>query len=79
MAVEPCMGWIPIKKKRKKKLFFIKAKHTGPNGKPRATPSICLYKILLKMKCDSLVAKDSNSLNSDSVKPSILSFWSCID
>ena len=53
--------------------------HTGPNGKPRATPSICLYKILLKMKCDSLVAKDSNSLNSDSVKPSILSFWSCSD
>ena len=29
----------------------------GPNGDPIATPSICLYSILLKIKYDSLVAK----------------------
>ena len=51
----------------------------GPNGELIATPSICLYKYSLKMKYDSLVAKDNNSLNSDLFKPSILSFWSYID
>ena len=50
-----------------------------PNGEPVATPFICLYKISLKMKYDSLVAKDNNSLNLDLLKPSVLSFWSYID
>ena len=40
----------------------------GPNGEPIATPSVCLYKISLKMKYDSLVPKDKNSLNPDLFK-----------
>ena len=51
----------------------------GPNGEPVATTSICLDKVSLKMKYDSLIAKDNNSLNSDLFKPSVLSFWSYID
>ena len=51
----------------------------GANGDLIATPSICLYKIPLKMKYDSLVAKDNNSLNLDLFKPSTPSFWSYID
>ena len=35
-----------------------------PNGDPKATPSICLYKILLNIKYNSFVAKDKGSLNS---------------
>ena len=46
----------------------------GPNGELIATPSICLYKISLKIKYDFLVAKDNNSLNTDLFKTSILSF-----
>ena len=30
----------------------------GPNGDPIATPSVCLYNVLLNIKCDSLIAKD---------------------
>ena len=35
----------------------------GPNVDPIATPSICLYNILLNMKYNSLVAKNRRSLN----------------
>ena len=51
----------------------------GPNGKPIATPSICLYKISLKLKYYSLATKDNNSLNSDLFQPSTLSFSLYID
>ena len=40
-----------------------------PNGEPIATPSICLYNILLNIKYDSLVVKDRTSLNSLLFKP----------
>ena len=36
----------------------------GTNWDPIATPSVCLYNILLNIKYDSLVAKDRKSLNS---------------
>ena len=29
-----------------------------PNGDPIATLSVCLYNVLLNIKCDSLIAKD---------------------
>ena len=51
----------------------------GPNGKPIAAPSICLYKISLKLKYYSLATKDNNSLNSDLFQPSTLSFSLYID
>ena len=38
----------------------------GPNGESIATPSICLYKNSSKIKYDSLVAKDNNSLKAHS-------------
>ena len=61
-------------------IFFKKQRkalaRVSPNGESIATPSICLYKISLKMKYDSLVAKNNNSINSDLFKPSTLSFWS---
>ena len=50
----------------------------GPNGEYIATPSVSLYKYLLKLNDNCLVCKDNNSLNSDLFKPSTISFWSYI-
>ena len=41
----------------------------GRKGDPIATPSICLYNMLLNIKCDSFVAKNGRSWNSIFVKP----------
>ena len=64
--------------------FFIKLRdgrlaRDRPHGEPIATPSVCLYKNVLKIKYDSLIAKDSNSFNSDLCKTSTLLFWLYID
>ena len=64
--------------------FFIKLRdgrlaRDRPHGEPIATPSVCLYKNVLKIKYDSLIAKDSNSFNSDLFKTSTLLFWLYID
>ena len=64
--------------------FFIKLRGGGlardcPHVEPIATPSSCLYKNVLKIKYDSLIAKDSNSFNSDLFKTWTLLFWLYID
>ena len=40
-----------------------------PNGDPIATPSICLYDILLNTKCDFFVTKEGRPFNSLFCKP----------
>ena len=47
----------------------------GHNGDPMATPSICFYNILLKVKYDSLVAKDRRFVNSLFFKPWTMSLF----
>ena len=42
--------------------------NVGPKTGLCATPSVCLQSFPLKMKCESRVARDKSSLNSDLVK-----------